>query len=370
VKVVCNDQMPVRVVREGLPEGRRVRSTRLGLAIFLVNFSAYLGTFAAILFVNEWWAKVAFAIVNGLLVSTLFIIGHDACHGSLTSQFWLNRLIARISFLPSLQPFATWYLSHNGRHHGWTNLKGYDPVYPPFSKAEFDTLPWWRRFMERVYRTPLGIGLFYFVEVYLKHEMFPSPGNRPRNRLVFELDRALVLVFFFAELAVGFLVPYNQTASVAVAMGTTALSVLTPFALWNWISAFVTLQHHTNPSVAWFDKREEWTFYRGQVRGTVHVIFPRWISFLLHHIMEHTAHHVDPLVPLYNLPATQATLVKNHSPDVPVVYWTLDHFLRSLAICRLYDYQNHRWMRFDGTYSSPRTLPDLQTLHTKSDVVE
>jgi 3',5'-cyclic AMP phosphodiesterase CpdA len=60
---------------------------------------------------------------------------------------------------------------------------------------------------------------------------------------------------------------------------------------------FVVFQHHTHPKVPWYGNEDDWTFYAGQVQSVVHVELPRPIELILHNIMEHTAHHVDPRIP-------------------------------------------------------------------------
>ena len=91
-----------------------------------------------------------------LVIGSLFVIGHDAAHNSLTPVGWLNRLLGRLVFLPAWHPYTSWTHSHNTMHHGWTMFKGRHPDFPPFTKAEYDALPFWRRMLERVYRSPLG----------------------------------------------------------------------------------------------------------------------------------------------------------------------------------------------------------------------
>src|SRR5579862_5718664 len=114
---------------------------------------------------------------EGVLLAVLFVIGHDACHGSFTSRRWLNLSVGRIAFLPTLTPFSTWELSHNLTHHVYTNLKQLDYVWTPLSKGEYDALPGWRRRLERVYRHPLGLALYYPVEIWWRRLLFTS-GKR------------------------------------------------------------------------------------------------------------------------------------------------------------------------------------------------
>ncbi len=79
---------------------------------------------ASLLVVESWWVKVFASLVAALWIARLFVIGHDACHGSYTPNKTLNKWIGRIAFLPSLTPYSLWEIGHNLAHHGFTNLKG------------------------------------------------------------------------------------------------------------------------------------------------------------------------------------------------------------------------------------------------------
>jgi omega-6 fatty acid desaturase (delta-12 desaturase) len=119
---------------------------------------------------------------------------------------------------------------------------------------------------------------------------------------------------------------------------------------------FATFQHHTHPKVLWYADADEWGFYQSQVQGTVHVVFPRWIEVLLHNIMEHTAHHVDTKVPLYNLTGAQRQLEDTFGDEVITEPFSLAGLRRTFASCCLYDFESHRWLDFDGRPTTePRT---------------
>ena len=86
-----------------------------------------------------------YLLFNGMFIGTFFIVGHDACHGSLTPFDSVNRVLGRIAFLPSLAPYITWEFAHNRIHHSYTNWRGKDYAWAPFSKEEYDRMPAWRR---------------------------------------------------------------------------------------------------------------------------------------------------------------------------------------------------------------------------------
>jgi omega-6 fatty acid desaturase (delta-12 desaturase) len=131
---------------------------------------------------------------------------------------------------------------------------------------------------------------------------------------------------------------------------------LWPFAVWNWLMGWAIFEHHTHPRVPWFRDEQEWRAAQAQTRCTVHIVLPPAMDFLLHRIMQHTAHHLDVTVPLYRLREAQNT-VETATAEVIVYRWSPLSFIRHLRICRLYDYERHQWLDFNGEPSSTISCP-------------
>lgn len=335
---------------------RQRRSTLRGVWLLTAASVCYAAAMAGVLYFDSWLFQMACGLLKGAWIGILFVIGHDACHGSLTPHRWLNHLLGRLAFLPSLHPYSSWEYAHNRVHHAWTNLRGKDVAWAPFSKEEFDNLSPLRRGMERIYRTVYGLGLNYLVEYWWRHMLFPDREARQSmvNR-TFLFDR--LIVFAFAALELAGLTAYwiyssDTGAQWPVLASWVAWGVVVPFLLWNWLMGFAIFQHHNHPSVAWYMDREQWDFYRGQVQGTVHVVLPWGLGRFFHQIMEHTAHHANPKIPLYHLNECQDSLERAFPEDITIEVWTLGNFLRTLARCKLYDYHNHRWTNFAGKPTS------------------
>lgn len=317
----------------------------MGVLLFCCTFAPSIGLFAAVLLAPDAWLKAGCGVLLGICISALFVVGHDACHDSLTPSHRLNGVLGRLSFLPTLHPFVCWELGHNRLHHGWTNLKGRDYVYTPFSVAEFAALPRWRQWLERAYRSVPGIGLFYFIEVWWKHMIVPRPEERAKLRkAVWARDLACVVLFFVAQVAAVML----ASDSVRAAALNGLLAIVAPYAIWNWLMAFVTIQHHTHPQSPWFKSPEEWEFFHAQIHGTIHLKLPRLIELLFHNILDHTAHHVDPKIPLYNLPHCQDRLEHRYGERIIVEQGSIPALHRVLKQCKLYDYERHCWLDFAG----------------------
>jgi omega-6 fatty acid desaturase (delta-12 desaturase) len=354
------DSPSVKEIRGVLAPESRDRSTLKGVTYFAISAAVYWLTFASIGLVESWLARSALAVLNGLTVGIVFIVGHDACHGSLTPRSSLNRWLGRLAFLPSLHPYSAWEYSHNALHHGWTNLRGKDPVYCPLTLDEFRALPTWRRRLQRSLRSWLGILPLYLMEIWWKLEIAPPDHHRTHidKRGTFSFDRAMVLMFPIVQAAVVVAIMGRPGADQSDLAGVLVLSLLVPFLTFNWLIGFATFQHHTHPRVIWYADEQEWNFFRSQVQGTVHVVFPRWIEVALHNIMEHTAHHVDTRVPLYNLSSAQTSLESAFGAENVISEpFSLAGMSRTFRTCQLYDFRTHQWLNFDGdAMTEPRLL--------------
>jgi omega-6 fatty acid desaturase (delta-12 desaturase) len=282
-------------------------------------------------------------IVTAAIVR-LFLIGHDACHGSFFNNQKLNAILGRIAFLPSMTAYSLWEVGHNTAHHGFNNLKGRDQVWAPFSKAEFDALPRLRQSLERLYRSGLGWGAYYLVEMWWKKLYFPSRKEIGSIRRKYTLDSLLVTITGLLWLAA---VALTARATGQSYMLLFTLAVVVPFLLWNAIMGFIVYVHHTNPRIAWFRNRQEWQRDRAYLTSTACVRFPFGIDRLMHSIMEHNAHHLNPGIPMFKLRAAQRVLHERF-PDLCEYRMNFQSYMDCVRRCKLYDFTNHAWLDFSG----------------------
>src|SRR5688572_33308339 len=99
----------------------RVKSTGIPLAIFTMDVSVYAAATWLAITATHPVARLVFGTLAGIAIAMLFIVGHDACHGSFTSSRHWNSWIGRAAFLPSLTPFHAWEVGHNQTHHVYTS---------------------------------------------------------------------------------------------------------------------------------------------------------------------------------------------------------------------------------------------------------
>ena len=349
VRVSVRQRTPL-VVRAAISPALRERSFFKGLTIFCLALAVWATLFSVGYLAESSWIKAIAGVSLGFATGVLFVIGHDASHGSLTPLAGLNRMLARIAFLPSLHPECTWDTGHNKLHHGWSGLRGRDPAYAPISPGDYRSKGWLGRLSHRIYRNPLGFGLYYLVDMWLmrqilcRFEGYTEGLTRTRMRV----DFGLVLGFLLLQVAVVINAPHGQAWLNVLTL------VLVPFLVWNYVMAFVTIPQHTHPHIPWFDDKSSWSFYEAQVRGTVHVVPPLPVDLMFANIFHHTAHHVDKKIPLYNLRRAQLEIARAYPADVVQQRMTLAGFVGTLQQCQLFDYASKRWVRFrDAELASP-----------------
>ena len=230
------------------------RSVARALTLFALDYAIFAAVLAGVVLAPQWWAKLGLGVLLGLVIARLFIIGHDACHQSLTDRRGLNKWLGRLTFLPSLTPYSLWEVGHNVVHHGYTNLKGFDFVWAPYSLEEFRALPRWRRVMERIYRNGFGAGLYYLIEIWWLKLFFPSKRQMATRRAIFMWDCTLVATF--GAIWIGALA-WLAVATDQSVLGLVGAGFVLPFLIWNLTVGFVLYVHHTHTSVAWYDTNTE-----------------------------------------------------------------------------------------------------------------
>jgi len=311
---------------------------------------------------------LAFKLLGTLVVTAaivrLFLIGHDACHGSFFANARLNSIFGRIAFLPSMTAYSLWEVGHNTAHHGFNNLKGRDQVWAPFSKAEFDALPRHRQSLERLYRSGLGWGAYYLIEMWWKKLFFASRSEIGSNRREYKLDSLLVSAGAVLWIGVVALVA-RSTGQSFLLLAT--LAVVVPFLLWNGIMGLVVYLHHTSPKIAWFQNRQEWQRHRAYLTSTARVTLPLRIDRLMHGIMEHNAHHLNPRVPMFVLREAQQVL-KERFPELCDYRLDRHTYMDGVRRCKLYDYANHAWLDFDGRVTARVTPANADAVATTAPV--
>ncbi len=348
--------IPNRKVIRGWIEPFADKQTFKAILLLASDIVIWFALIAGVIFIENLFVKIILGNVAGFWIGRLFILGHDACHQSYTPHRELNKVLGRIAFFPSLTPFSLWEIGHNVVHHGQTNLKGFDFVWAPASLKEFQAMPIWRQNLERIYRSGWGPVIYYMVEIWWNKMFFPSRKHMPSTRKIFKQDSLLSAAFGLIWLSslTYFAIITNQSIFTIIFCG-----FVIPYLFWNGMIGWVVYVHHTHPSVSWYDNKSEWLRAQPFVSTTVHLTFKHHFGSLLHHIMEHTAHHVDMGVPLYQLCDAQDKLEELLPGRIIKQPFSWSWYFETAKLCKLYDFQNKYWLDFDGnkTAESIKVVP-------------
>jgi omega-6 fatty acid desaturase (delta-12 desaturase) len=351
-----------RVARR-VPPGIMKRRLALPILIFASSLLAYGLCVAGAVLATRLDAKIALAMVGGVFIANLAIIGHDAIHRSFTRVRWLNRAIGTIAFLPALHPYSRWEHHHNRVHHRYTAQIGVDNAYSPMTPEQYRAASRGRRIYYRFMRSLAGQPFFYLVEIWLPKMFLPGRREASGFRRSDWTDLGLVhawLIVFIIGLA-GFAHAYSGGAQgFDAALSNAAIfGFLIPFLVWNVFISFVTIVQHTGPNVRWVLPTGRPSTYEQKVRGTVHVGFPEIVDWFFHRVMQHLAHHVNPVIPLYALKAAENEVVAQATERPVIERWTPTYHWRLARDCKLYDPERDCWCAFDFRPSERRTASAL-----------
>jgi len=323
------------------------RSLGRGVFLFAVHAALYVATLVGAIANFAMPVNVLFGAANGVFISLLFIIGHDANHGSYVPGGRWNRWFARLAFVPCVHAASLWRRTHNEMHHQRTNLKGVDHVWAPMSKAEYDAASPARRWLERVYRGPFGPLIYYYWTFWLYRMVLPvAPETRAQWKKHLPDSIFVVCAFTLTLAAIGLagraLAPQHSLWRIYFA------GWVIPFVVWNYIMGATIYLNHTHPTIPWFGDERMWSFHRGNVLSTVHVKFPRYIAPLYSDVLAHTAHHADMSLPVYELPSAQAKLKSMYGRGVQEYTLSFAEYRKIYTACKLFDFENMCWTDFEG----------------------
>lgn len=339
-----------------LVRGFRRSSFAWGLSFFAFDLLGWAACVYAITASGSAWQQFAWSLAAGLGAGGLVVVAHDACHQALTPSRRLNRIIGTIAFLPAVHAWSLWRHGHNFLHHLHTNQRGKDYVWEPLSPAEYRSLPLRQRLTYRFYRSLIGHLFYYPCDIWVLRRYIPRRrhlGTISRENWV---DFGIVTAWLIALCTVVVRLRAAHVGVASLVSSDTAFTlfcaVFMPFLLNGMLMSHTTYLQHTHPAIHWSRQAPAGTWESHQVEVTVHVRYPEPIDWVLHWIMDHTAHHCQPSIPMYRLAEAQQVLEEVEQERVVTYDYTPAQLLRILRACRLYDDERGCWTDYHGNPTS------------------
>jgi omega-6 fatty acid desaturase (delta-12 desaturase) len=336
----------------------RQRSDFKGVLYPSIDYSLYLLSLLAILYFDSYWIKglLSFFVVP-ILLSRLFVLGHDLAHRSLAESKAINVTFGRLVFIPTWHSFSLWQLLHNVYHHGFTNIRKADYSWAPLSPAEFRSLSRPRRLLYRIERTVYGHGVWVLIEHLLLKMLIPRERDIGKRKKVYTLDSLLVISVNILQVTLlTFTSRWMAQSGLANRMDLVPVlffTLVVPVIVFSWLYGWIVFIQHTAPEIPWYTTESSLGFLDHQKSVTPEWLFPPWFGWLFHFIHVHTVHHVDPRIPAYNLTLAQKELLQESPERVTTIPFTLHRYFDTMKRCKLYDFGRQRWCDYEGVPTGP-----------------
>jgi omega-6 fatty acid desaturase (delta-12 desaturase) len=288
----------------------------VGLSLWAINYSYLL--------------SLALVVPAAALLVRLFMIQHDCGHGAFFKSRAKNDLVGRVIGVLTLTPYNHWRKTHAAHHATTGNLdrRGQGDI-TTLTVAEYGALPKWRRFLYRLYRSPLvlfGIGPVYHFLIQ----------NRLPTKAAFRETKAWSSVLATNAAIAGILI----AAALTVGFGQFLLVYMPVVVLAGSAGIWLFYVQHQFENTYWEGSRD-WSFHEAALKSSSYYDLPRVLHWLTADIGLHHIHHLCSKIPNYRL----RECLRDHPELKSVNRITLRESIRCARLT-LWDEQRRKLIRF------------------------
>ena len=281
-------------LRAAIPERCFQPSTLRSFSYLAFDLVVIAALYAALTQTSAWYIEWPVIFLIGTMLWSLFVIGHDAGHGSFSKSRTINTIVGILVHGAILVPYRGWQRSH-ALHHMKTGHFREEEVFRPAGKGE-DTL-----FRKIIFRSGIFVLIgwpMYKLGIRNLTTYKPVTGSHylPQS----DLYTTSVRVSWYLGLLslIGFLSLYLSLGLI-FGWGFFAKYILAPYLIYGAWLTFVTYMQHVDPDVPVYDAKD-WTRLKGALASVDRNYGP--FNWLTHNIGNlHVIHHIFPTVPHYRL---------------------------------------------------------------------
>lgn len=249
-----------------------------------------LGIWIGLYFLKDFslWLCIPPAMIAGLFLIRVFIIFHDCGHGSFFKSKKANNILGFFTGMLTFTPYRHWKWEHAMHHatNGDLDRRGIGDVWT-LTVEEYLTSSRWIKLSYRFLRNPFILFLFAPLFLFFVLERIPSSKAKPREkRSVYLMNFALLLWSVSLSMIYGF-VPWLiiQVCMMGVAGGC---------GIWLFY-----VQHQFEDT--YWAAGKDWDYTTAAMEGSSYYNLPRIMQWFSGNIGFHHIHHLNPLIPNYNL---------------------------------------------------------------------
>lgn len=239
---------------------------------------------------HHWAWSVPLNMLAGLFLVRIFILQHDAGHGSLFPKRAANTALGFVCSILTMVPYAAWQYTHAIHHSTSSNLdrRGVGDVYTMTLQEYLDATPW-QRLRYRVFRHPLAMYLLGPFVVFMVGYRIPMGISRRKP--------ALFRSVMYTNLGIAL---YIATIVALFGWKTFWLVYLPIQYVASAVGLFLFYVQHQFEDTYW-ERDPRWEFLRAGLEGASYLRLPRVLQWLTGNIGFHHVHHLAPRIPNYLL---------------------------------------------------------------------
>ncbi len=276
----------------------------------------------------SYWLTLAVAVLAAGFMVRVFIIFHDAGHGSFFKSQRANTIAGYLTGILTFSPFEQWRHDHAIHHAtaGDLDRRGVGDV-PTMTVDEWRNAPPLTRWGYRFIRNPLILFGFGQLAVFLiSHRFFSAKSGRREKWSVVWTNLGLLALI----------------GGLCWLIGWKAVLLVELPIIWlgGAVGEWLFYVQHQFQGVYWV-RHNSWDYLSSAMKGASYYKLPKLLQWFTGSIGFHHIHHLSPKIPNYMLERCHAENPIFHS--APTL--TLSTSLHSLSL-RLYDEASGRMVGF------------------------
>jgi omega-6 fatty acid desaturase (delta-12 desaturase) len=261
-----------------------------------------------------WWpVRLLASVLGALLLVRAFILYHDFMHGAILPGSKFARAVFYVYAALNLTPPRSWRDSHNFHHANVGRVAAANVGAFPLMTTEM-----WRaasrgeRMSYRIVRHPVTI-VFAYLTIFLVSVTLLPLLRRPSRYW----DSALALLVHGTAIAALWLLGGFDTAFFALLLPMTMAAAL---------GGYLFYAQHSFPGMRILPDTE-WTVYRASLVSSSYMKLGAVLRWFTGNIGFHHVHHLNSLIPFYQLPDAMAAIPELQHPSVTSLH------PRAIAAC-------------------------------------